>query len=237
VETPGTSAAPARPQPEPPHRKSTTGQPELGRSSRPGARCRVAPGPFPQAARRTRRAPLDAPGSPRSLRFSDMSGSMFVAWLVVVGLVARSTRRGSTRRSSWWRPGPRQLQRLVRWPTASGARRVRPAGMSSVPRSQVRCRRRRRRRCSPSRCRCRWRGGCEPTPPRPGGPSPRWSPRRWRSSCGVVESVPAGERAGGRQRVRLRPSRGGGAVGGLPHPGSRTAAASWRRHRGGESPK
>ena len=31
METPGTPAASARPQPEPPHRRSTTGQPELGR--------------------------------------------------------------------------------------------------------------------------------------------------------------------------------------------------------------
>ena len=34
--------------------------------SRPGAQCGITAGPFPQAARRTGRAPLDAPGSPRS---------------------------------------------------------------------------------------------------------------------------------------------------------------------------
>ena len=47
--------------------------------------------------------------------------------------------------------------------------------------------------------------------------------------------VPAGERAGGRDRVRLRSPGGRGTVGRLPHPGSRTAGAH-RRARRGASP-
>src|SRR5215469_14157521 len=42
--------------------------------SRPGARCRIALGPFPQAARRTRRAGLPAAGSPRSLPLGVVEG-------------------------------------------------------------------------------------------------------------------------------------------------------------------
>ena len=69
------------------------------------------------------------------------------------------------------------------------------------------------------------RRGCGRMPPRRAARSPRWSRRRWRSSWrGRIESARAGERAGGRDRVRLRPPAGRGTVGGLPHPCPRTTA-------------
>src|SRR4051812_12205131 len=64
-------------------------------------------------------------------------------------------------------------------------------------------------------------------PLRPGGRSPPWSRRRWRSSWrGLAESTRDGERAGGRDRVRLRSPAGRGTVGGLPHPCPRTTLAA-----------
>ena len=44
-----------------------------------------------------------------------MLGSTFMAWLVVVGLVAVSTPRGSTRPPSWLRPVSRWRRRRVSW--------------------------------------------------------------------------------------------------------------------------
>jgi len=165
-----------------------------------------------------------------------MPGSTFMAWLVVVGLVAVSTPRGSTRPPSWLRPVSRWRRRRVSWRAGSGARNARPAGMSSAPPRAGRWRRRRRPRYSRSSCRCGWWHGCGRTPPGRSGLSPRWSPRRWRSSCrGRADSAREGERAGGRDAVRLRSSRGGGIVGRLPHPGSRTAPSHWRGGRGSES--
>ena len=46
-----------------------------------------------------------------------------------------------------------------------------------------------------------------------------------------IESIHAGERAGGRDRVRLRSPAGRGIVGGLPHLGPRTALRSVRAGR------
>jgi RNA-directed DNA polymerase len=168
----------------------------------------------------------------------DMSSSIFMSWLVVVGLVVMSTPHGSTRPLSCWPTAPGWLTRLASCRAGSGFRSGSPAGMSSGPRPVGRFGCRRRPRCSPSSCQYGWRSRCARTPRSRGAPSPRWSLRRWRSSCrGTAESVRAGERAGGRDRVRLRPSRPGGVVGGLPDPGSRTEAAHRRSRRGSESPR
>ncbi len=168
----------------------------------------------------------------------DIMSSILMSWLGVVALVARSTPRGSIRLPRWWQPAPRWLMRPVSWLASSGFRSVKPAGMSSVLPSGGRWRRRNRRRCSPSSCPRRWWRECAHTPPGPGGPSPRWSPRRWRSFCHeTVGGVHAGEWAHGRERVRFRPTRSGGVVGRLSHSGPRAAAAPGCRRRGSESPR
>ena len=53
----------------------------------------------------------------------------------------------------------------------------------------------------------------------------------WR---GLAESIRDGERAGGRDRVRLRSPAGRGSVGGLPHPCPRTTLAQRARRSGSE---
>ena len=56
----------------------------------------------------------------------DMSGSTFMAWLVVAGQAAVNTLRGSTRRLSSWRPVSRWRRRPVSWRPGSAARALRP---------------------------------------------------------------------------------------------------------------
>jgi Reverse transcriptase (RNA-dependent DNA polymerase) len=166
---------------------------------------------------------------------SDMSSSIFMAWLVVVVPLVMNTLRESTLRWNSWPVARRCRRRPESWLGGSGARSGRPVAMSSAL-PVGRWRFPPRAWCSPSSCQYRWWRGYEPTRRRPGGPSPRWSLRGWTSSCrGAAESVPAGEATACRERVLLRPSRAGGAVGGLPHPGSRTACAHRRIRRESES--
>jgi len=81
-----------------------------------------------------------------------------------------------------------------------------------------------RRRCSRSRCRPVLRSGCGSMPGCRGGRSPLWWPRRWRSfSRAAAGTIPAGERAGSRSGIRVRPPRGRGIVGGLQDHGPRRA--------------
>ena len=165
-----------------------------------------------------------------------MSSIIFMSWLMVVVPAVMSTLRGSTLPLSWWPAAPRCRMRPASWLGGSGARSGRPAAMSPALPTVDRWRCRSLTWCSPSSCRYGWWRGYEHTQQSPGEPSPRWWPRGWTSSCrGAAESVPAGERAGGRERVLLRSSRAGGVVGGLPHPCSRTASAHRRVRRGSES--
>jgi hypothetical protein len=165
----------------------------------------------------------------------DMSGSTFMSWLVIVALVVMSMRHGSTRPLRSLPTVSRSRTRRVSWRAGSGCRNGRLAGMSSARLAgRSRCRRLPRR--SPSSCRSSWPPGCVSMPRSRDAPSPRWSLKRWRSSCpGDTGSVGAGERADGRDRVRLRPSRASGVVGGLPHPGSRTAGTYLCSRRGRQS--
>jgi hypothetical protein len=197
-----------------------------------GARTR--PTQWATSASRCRWAIAGGSVSGVSPTVSDMSSSIVMAWLVVV-LTVMNTLRESTLPLSWWPVARRCRRRPASWLGGSGARSGRPADMSSAL-PVGRWRSRPRAWCSPSSCRYRWWRGYEPARRRPGEPSPRWWPRGWTSSCpGAAESVPAGEAAAGRERVLLRPSRAGGAVGGLPHPGSRTACAHRRIRRESES--
>ena len=152
-----------------------------------------------------------------------MSGSMIVAWLVVVWAIG-DVRSGSTLLPCWSSPAWRPLMRFGCWPSGSRSPRVRRAGMWTKPSAAGGWRCRRQAWCSPSSCRPRWPLGCVSTLVRPGSRSPPWWPGRCRSSCnGDVDSVDAGERPAGRDRVRLRPPRGHGLVGGLRHSCARAA--------------
>ena len=162
---------------------------------------------------------------------SDMSGSIFMAWLSMAALAAASMLSGSTRPRSWLRGACRPLRRPGCWPAGSGARRGRPAGMRIRRRHRDGSRCRRQPWCSRSRCRPGSRTLSGSMPGCRGGRSPPWSRKRWRSfSPGAAETIPAGERPGGRGGVRLRPSRGHGIVGGLRHIGAAAAGphrAAW----------
>src|SRR5512133_1918515 len=82
----------------------------------------------------------------------------------------------------------------------------------------------------------RWPLGCVCTLVRPGSRSPPWWPGRCRSSSnGAVDSVDASERPAGRDRVRVRPPRGHGLVGGLRH-SCAPAAGPQRAVRPGSEP-
>ena len=102
------------------------------------------------------------------------------------------------------------------------ARQARRYADQARRRGGRRCRR--RAWCSPSSCPRRWPGGSGRMPARAGPRSPPWWHGRWRSSWpGAAETIPAGERPGGRGGVRLRPSRGHGIVSGLRHIGAAAA--------------
>jgi hypothetical protein len=150
----------------------------------------------------------------------DMLSSIFVTCLVVaVVLVLGSSPGGSMRPLSCSSPGWRWPRPRVYWLIDSAARQGRRAGMSNVPRRTDRGLSRRRRRCSPSSCPRRWRPRFEPGQETRAARSLPWSPKRspnsWR---GAAVGLGAGERAGGRDRVRVRPPRGHRCVGGLHHP-------------------
>jgi Reverse transcriptase (RNA-dependent DNA polymerase) len=164
----------------------------------------------------------------------DMSGSMFMTWLVVV-LVASSSRSGSTRPPSWLPRARLRGRRPARWRRGLASPSVRPAGMWTGPCGPGVPRCLRRRWCSPSSSRWGWRRGCGYTPRPRVAPSPPWSRRLLRSSWRVpVESVRTGERPGGRDPVRLRPPGWGGIVGGLQHSRPRTAGPDRAGRRGSE---
>ena len=165
----------------------------------------------------------------------DMSSSTLVTCLAVVGLVPMCSLRVSTRRRTCW---PRRYQpRTPRGSLLPGsaARLGKRIATCSAPAGRATCRCRTRPRCSPSSCRCRSSRGSGPMQQPRVGRCRRWSGRRWRSSWREhIESVHAGERAGGRDRVRLRSPAGRGIVGGLPHPCPRTTLAQRPRRSGSE---
>jgi len=135
-----------------------------------------------------------------------MSGSIFMAWLSMAALAAASMLSGSTRLRSWLRGACRRLRRPGCWPDGSGARRGRPAGMWIRRRHRAGSRSRKPRWCSRSRCRPGSRALSGSMPGCRGARSPPWSHKRWRSfSLGAAETIPAGERPGGRGGVCLRP--------------------------------
>ena len=169
-----------------------------------------------------------------------MSSSMLVTCLLVglpvaLALVVTCSPSGSTPPRTCWTRGCRQPTPRESWPAGSAVRPGRRTATCSAPAGPDMLRCPPRPRCSPSSCRCRSSRGSVRMPPRRGGRCPPWSRRRWRSSWrGRIESVPAGERAGGRDRVRLRSPAGRGIVGGLPHPCPRTTLAQRARWSGSE---
>jgi Reverse transcriptase (RNA-dependent DNA polymerase) len=175
-----------------------------------------------------------------SVRGYDMSSSMLVTCLLVglpvtVALVVTCSPSGSTPPRTCWTRVCRQPTPRESWPAGSAVRPGRRTATCSAPAGPDMLRCPPRPRCSPSSCRCRSSRGSVRMPPRRGGRCRRWSRRRWRSSWrGRTESIPAGERAGGRDRVRLRSPVGRGIVGGLPHPCPRTTLAQRARWSGSE---
>src|SRR5664279_3984220 len=163
----------------------------------------------------------------------DMSSSMFVTCLVVglpAVLVVMSSPSGSTPLLICSLTQCQRLRLRGCWPVGSAARRARRTAMCSAPVCLVTSRFRRRLRCSPSSWRARSSLRSAPMPLRRAARCPPWSRRRWRSSWpGRIVSVRAGDRAGGRDRVRLRSPAGRGIVGGLPHPCPATTLAQRAR--------
>ena len=156
--------------------------------------------------------------------------------LLVVALVVTCSPSGSTQPPTCSMRACGRRRPRGSWPSGSAARRGRRTATCSAPAGRGMCRCQLRPGCSPSSCRCRSSGVFVPMRARRGAPCPRWSRRRWRSSWpGLAESIRAGERAGGRDRVRLRSPAGRGAVGGLLHPCPRTARAQCARRPGSES--
>ena len=154
---------------------------------------------------------------------------------LLVALVVMCLLNGSTLPRTCWARGCRPRRRHESLPAGSVARHGKLTDTCSAPAGPGMCRCRIRPRCSPSSCRCRSSGGSGRTPPLRAARCRRWSRRRWRSSWrGRIESARAGERAGGRDRVRLRSPAGCGTVGGLPHPGPRTTLAQRVRGSGSE---
>jgi len=171
-----------------------------------------------------------------SLGRCDMSSSTLVTWLrvdllAVVALVATSSRSGSMLLLICWMTASRRPMPQRGWPHGSVARCGRHTVTCSGPAVPGMSRCRTQLRCSPSSCRCRSSHESAGTPASRAGRCRRWSPKPWRSSWpGPAESPRDGERAGGRDRVRLRSPAGRGTVSGLPHPGPRTTVpqrAGW----------
>jgi len=157
----------------------------------------------------------------------DMNSSMLMTWLVrflVVALGAASSPSGSMLPWSWSRRTHRRRRPLGCWRRGSAARHVRRTDTCSGPSTRGEWRFPVRSLCLPSRCRRNWSRGFARTPQLRAARSPPWSPKPWRSSCrAVTESISDGDRAGGRNGVRLRPPAVRGIVGGLPHPCPRRA--------------
>src|SRR5215831_12390281 len=159
----------------------------------------------------------------------DISGSIFMACLG--GWIACSTPSGSTRLLIWWGRVCLRRRPHAALLGGSGARSARPAGMWTRPSRVPRWRCPSRAWCSPSSCRGGWLRRSASMPGSRGAPSPRWWPRPWRSSwSGVTGTIPAGERPGSRDGVRLRPACGHRCVGGLRDIGAAAAGppgAGW----------
>src|SRR5215468_1255943 len=159
----------------------------------------------------------------------DISGSIFMACLG--GWIACSTPSGSTRLLIWWGRVCLRRRPHAALLGGSGARSARPAGMWTRPPRVARWRCPSRAWCSPSSCRGGWLRRSASMPGSRGAPSPRWWPRPWRSSwSGVTGTIPAGERPGSRDGVRLRPACGHRCVGGLRDIGAAAAGppgAGW----------
>jgi len=164
-----------------------------------------------------------------------MLSSTLVTCLVAVGPVLMCSPSGSTRQRTCWPQMCRPRMPPGSWRAGSAARLGRRIATCSAPAGPGMCRCRLRRRCSPSSCRCRSSHGCGRMRPPRAGRCRRWSGRRWRSSWHeLIEMIHAGERAGGRDRVRLRSPAGRGIVGGLSHLGPRTTLAQCACRSGSE---
>ena len=168
----------------------------------------------------------------------DMLSSTLMTYLVlpaVGALAVTRSRSGSTLlRTCWTRVCGRGMPRGS-WRSGSVVRRGRRTGTCSARVGPDMSRYRHRPRCSPSSCRCRSSRGSARMPSRRGAHCRPWSRRPWRSSWrGRIESLPAGEQAGGRDRVRLRSPAGRGTVGGLPHSCPPTTLAQRARRSGSE---
>ena len=170
----------------------------------------------------------------------DMSSSMLVTCLGVARLgvpepVATSSLSGSMRPlTSWMRVWGRR-RRFGCSRTGMAVRRVRRTVMCSGPASPATSTCRPRRWCSRSSCRGRWSAGSVLMRSPLGAPCRGWWPRRWRSSWrGRIESVRDDDRAGDRDRVRLRSPACRGTVGGLPHPCPRTTVPHGPSRSGSE---
>ncbi len=160
-----------------------------------------------------------------------MMGLLAVAALVVGCSPSGLTRLPTCSMKVWGR-----RRRPASWPSGSAVRHVRRTVMCSTPTGRGMCRCRTRPGCLPSSCRYRSSSGFARMPAGRDAPCRAWSGRRWRSSWrGLAESIHAGERAGGRVRVCLRPPAGRGTVGGLLHPCPRTVDAQRARRPGSES--
>jgi hypothetical protein len=165
----------------------------------------------------------------------DMLSSTLVTCQVAVGPVLMCSPSGSTRQRTSWTQTCRPQMPRGSWLAGSAARPGRRIATCSAPPGPGMCRCRLLRRCSPSSCRCRSSHRSGLMRPRQAGRCRRWSGRRWRSSWHEpIEMIHAGERVGGRDRVRFRSPAGRGIVGGLPHLGPRTTLAQCPRRSGSE---
>ena len=144
-----------------------------------------------------------------------MSGSTVMAWLVAVW-VTRSVLSGSTPLlSCWLRVSQRwRLRAFWRQRFSVSARQARR--YVDRPRRRGRWRFPRPAWCSRSSCRPRWRCGCARTPTSSGSTISAVVTRALTEFLQrAAGDAGRGERAGGRDGVRLRPPRGHGIVGGL----------------------
>ena len=164
-----------------------------------------------------------------------MLSSTLVTCLVVDGLVLMCSPSGSTRQRTCWTQMCRPQMPLGSWLAGSAARPGRRIATWSAPPIPEISKGLLLRRCSLSSCRCRSSHGSARMRPPQAGRCRRWSGRRWRSSWHEhAEMIHAGERAGGRDRVRLRSPAGRGIVSGLPHLGPRTPLAQCACRSGSE---